>query len=115
MLKKIVYSFIFFLLISCQNFGQLNILADLPNELKEVSGTEVLRNSNIIWMINDGGNKSTLYGVSKKGKIKKEIEIKHETQKEGFCFKDSNTLLITDEKSHGEGGNLYELKIDVDN
>jgi hypothetical protein len=285
MLKKIVYSFIFFLLISCQNFGQLNILADLPNELKEVSGTEVLRNSNIIWMINDGGNKSTLYGVSEKGKIKKEIEIKgantdwedltsdekgtiyignfgnntnsrknlrilkidkkylrkkkaeveeikfeyedqydfppkkkelffdaeaffyfkknfyiftksrvedrygktslykvmaeegkhtakligefencndiecwitsadissdgkkvvllsqknvlvftdfkgdnflsgkvkkielkYESQKEGICFKDGNTLLITDEKSHGEGGNLYELKIDVDN
>ncbi|WP_245892096.1 hypothetical protein [Polaribacter glomeratus] len=63
-------------MISCQNFGQLNLLADLPNELKEVSGTEVLKNSNLIWMINDGGNKSTLYGVSKKGKIKKEIDVK---------------------------------------
>ena len=285
MLKKIIYSFIFFLLISCQNFGQLNILVDLPNELKEVSGTEVLTNSNLIWMINDGGNKSILYGVSEKGKIKKEIEIKakntdwedlttdekgtiyignfgnnsnsrknlrilkidkkylrkkkaeveeiefeyedqrdfppkkkelffdaeaffyfkknfyiftksrvedrygktslykvpaeegkhtakligefeicndiecwitsadissdgkkvvllsqknvlvftdfkvdnflsgkvkkielkYESQKEGICFKDGNTLLITDEKSHGEGGNLYELKIDIDN
>lgn len=76
MFKKIMYTFIFFLFISCQNFGQLNLLADLPNELKEVSGTEVLNNSNLIWMINDGGNKSKLYGVSKKGKIKKEIDIK---------------------------------------
>jgi len=50
----------FFLFISCKNFGQLNTLADLPNELKEVSGTKVLTNSNFIWMINDGGNKSTL-------------------------------------------------------
>ncbi|WP_240614604.1 hypothetical protein [Polaribacter filamentus] len=48
------------------------------------------------------------------GKVKK-IELKYESQKEGICFKDGNTLLITDEKSHGEGGNLYELKIDVDN
>lgn len=270
---------------SCQNFGQLNLLADLPNELNEVSGNEVLKNSSLIWVINDGGNKSKLYAVSKKGKIKKEINIKskntdwedltsdekgniyignfgnnsssrknlrilkidkkylrkknaevkeiefkyedqdkfppkkkelffdaeaffyfnknfyiftksrvegeygktslykfsakkgkhtakligkfnngndlecwitsadissdgkkvvllsqknilvftdfkgdnflsgkvkkieleHQTQKEGICFKDNNTLLITDEKAHGEGGNLYELKIDVQN
>lgn len=34
------------------------------------------------------------------------------TQKEGVCFKDNNTLLITDEYSRGFGGNLYELKIE---
>ncbi|MBU3010259.1 SdiA-regulated domain-containing protein [Polaribacter vadi] len=42
----------------------------------------------------------------------KEIELTHETQKEGICFKDNNTLLITDEKSGGEGGNLYQLKFE---
>ena len=60
MSQKIIYAFIFFLFISCKNFGQLNTLADLPNELKEVSGTKFLTNSNFIWMINDGENKSTL-------------------------------------------------------
>lgn len=34
------------------------------------------------------------------------------TQKEGICFKDNNTLLITDEYSKGSGGNLYELVIE---
>ena len=75
-MKKIVTFFTFLLLISCQNFGQLNLLADLPNELNEVSGNEVLKNSSLIWMINDGGNKSKLYAVFKKEKIKNEINIK---------------------------------------
>jgi len=74
-MKKTLSFFTFLVLMSCQNFGQLELLADLPNELKEVSGTQVLKSSNLIWMINDGGNKPKLYGVSKKGKIKKEINI----------------------------------------
>lgn len=44
------------------------------------------------------------------GKVNK-IEFSHRSQKEGICFKDKNTLLITDEKAHGSGGNLYELKL----
>ena len=44
------------------------------------------------------------------GNVKK-IELEHRTQKEGLCFKDNYTLLITDEKAHGVGGNLYELKV----
>ncbi|WP_298781976.1 hypothetical protein [uncultured Polaribacter sp.] len=44
------------------------------------------------------------------GKVKK-IDLKHYSQKEGITFKDNNTLLITDEKGHGAGGNLYELKL----
>ncbi|MDD7915867.1 hypothetical protein [Polaribacter ponticola] len=44
------------------------------------------------------------------GKLKT-IALEYRTQKEGITFKDKNTLLITDEKAHGEGGNLYELKI----
>ena len=40
-----------------------------------------------------------------------ELELNHSSQKEGVCFKNRDTLYITDEKAHGEGGNLYELKI----
>lgn len=39
------------------------------------------------------------------------IPLNINTQKEGICFKDNNTLLITDEYKKGLGGNLYELKI----
>ena len=43
------------------------------------------------------------------GNVQK-IEFDYLSQKEGITFKDNNTLLITDEKSGGTGGNLYELK-----
>jgi hypothetical protein len=39
------------------------------------------------------------------------IELGHFSQKEGVCFKDGNTLLITDEKDKKEGGYLYEFKL----
>ena len=64
-----------FLCISCTNFGQLKVLADLPVTLKEVSGIETTNGSGFIWMLNDGGNKSELYGVNNKGKIKKVLKI----------------------------------------
>ncbi|ARV16879.1 hypothetical protein BTO07_09730 [Polaribacter sp. SA4-12] len=70
------FLFSLLLLVGCQNFGELTILSDLPNDLREVSGTEVVSNSNLIWMLNDGGNKTKIYGVSKKGKIVKETRIK---------------------------------------
>jgi hypothetical protein len=74
---KNIFSFVTVLLfVSCQNFGQLSFLTDLPKTLKEVSGVESARNSNLIWMINDGGNRSKLFAISKKGKIKREVYIK---------------------------------------
>ncbi|MGY0426958.1 MAG: hypothetical protein ACWIPI_09075, partial [Polaribacter sp.] len=76
MIKKTAIIFNIFLFLSCQNFEQLKILADLPKDLKEVSGTEIVANSDLIWMINDSGNQPKLYGISEKGKIKKEIYIK---------------------------------------
>ncbi|QNM84648.1 hypothetical protein H9W90_10615 [Polaribacter pectinis] len=76
MFKKIAFVLSFLLLMSCQNFGQLKLLTDLPKSLKEVSGTEIVPKSDLIWMINDGGNKPELLGLNEKGKIIKEIYIK---------------------------------------
>lgn len=75
MIRKIIFFFTFIVCISCQNFGQLKILADLPKSLKEVSGVEFEVKSDLIWMINDGGNQPKLFAVSKKGKIKREIYV----------------------------------------
>lgn len=75
-MKKIILLFCITLLFNCQNFGQLKVLTDLPKTLKEVSGIEIVAKSDLIWMINDGGNKPELYGLNKKGKIIKEIYIK---------------------------------------
>jgi hypothetical protein len=75
-MKKLSYLVVFLVLISCQSFGDLTLLGNLPNQLEEVSGTEVVANSDFIWMLNDSGNKSEIYRVSYKGKIKKTISIK---------------------------------------
>lgn len=45
------------------------------------------------------------------GKMTK-FDLDHESQKEGICFKDNNTVYITDEKAHGEGRNLYVFLLD---
>lgn len=74
-MKKYLALFTFLLLISYQNYGQLKVVTDLPKTLKEVSGIQVVPNSDLIWMLNDSGNSPKLYGVSKKGKIKKEVKI----------------------------------------
>lgn len=39
-------------------------------------------------------------------------DFKYESQKEGVCFKNGNTLYITDESYKNGGRNLYEFKID---
>ena len=75
-MKKITLLFSILICVSCQNFGQLKLTADLPKTLNEVSGTEIIKDSNLIWMINDGGNQPKLYGISYEGKIINEIYVK---------------------------------------
>lgn len=62
------------ILVSC-NTGNLQLLADLPNSLKEISAAETTGNSSLIWVIEDAGNSNTLYGLDAKGNIVKDIEI----------------------------------------
>jgi uncharacterized protein YjiK len=40
-----------------------------------------------------------------------QLSLDHRSQKEGVCFKNNKNLYITDESSHGNGGNLYEYKL----
>ncbi len=74
-IKKLSFFLLLLFLGSCSNYGQLKVIADLPNFLKEVSGTQTSKNSTLIWMLNDGGNSNRIYGLSAKGKLKKEIII----------------------------------------
>jgi len=73
MRKIVLLSLVF---ISCSNFGQLTLTADLSKSLKEVSGNEMIDNSDLIWMINDSGNKSEIFGVNQLGKIEKVVSVK---------------------------------------
>jgi len=63
------------LLLGC-NTGNLDVITDLPRSLHEASGIEKLNNSDLIWMINDGGNKPILYGLDTLGLIKKQVKVK---------------------------------------
>jgi len=40
------------------------------------------------------------------------IPFEHDSQKEGICFKDNTTVIITDEYSKVTGSNIYEFKLD---
>lgn len=40
-----------------------------------------------------------------------EIDLGNRNQLESICFLDGNTLLLSDEVSHGQGGNLYRYQL----
>jgi len=66
-----------FLLISitsCKT-GKLNVITDLPNSLKEASAIETTSHSDLLWTIEDAGNKNNIYGLDLKGNIVKDIDI----------------------------------------
>ncbi|WP_405608768.1 hypothetical protein [Polaribacter sp. Asnod1-A03] len=105
-MKKLLICLSLLLLCNCQNFGQLTMIADLPKDLEEVSGTEMIIGSDIIWMLNDSGNKSEIFGVSKKGNIKEEIDIKSKNHDwEDLTSDDEGNLYIGD-----FGNNLNKRK-----
>jgi hypothetical protein len=97
LIKKIGIIFSFLLLLSCQNFGQLILITDLPKDLKEVSGTEIVPKSDLIWMVNDGGNKPVLFGLNSNGKIIKEITIRAKNYDwEDLASDEKGTIYIGD-------------------
>ncbi|MGB5462918.1 MAG: hypothetical protein WBM92_06095 [Aureibaculum sp.] len=75
----------------------MDIVTRLPNVLSEVSAVQTIQNSDLIWMINDGGNPHRLYGVSRKGKIEKELIINAKNEDwEDLTSDDEGNLYIGD-------------------
>jgi len=112
-IKKLSFLLSFLFLSSCSNYGQLKVIADLPNFLKEVSGTQTVKNSALIWMLNDGGNANKIYGLSPKGKLQKEIYINAKNHDwEDLTSDDNGNLYIGDfGNNHNTRKNLAILKI----
>ncbi|NNL16819.1 MAG: hypothetical protein HKO81_09290 [Flavobacteriaceae bacterium] len=82
--------------LSCHS-QDLKVVADLPNLLREASGAQKTIGSDLIWMINDAGNSPELFGLNKKGKIKKVIKIKSENNDwEDLASDDKGNLYIGD-------------------
>jgi hypothetical protein len=74
-MRKSITFCLFFLLVSCDNYGQLTLISNLSNSLKEVSGNQIIANSELIWMLNDSGNKPEIFGVNLQGKIEKVLKV----------------------------------------
>jgi len=113
-IKKLSFFLLLLFLGSCSNYGQLKLIADLPNFLKEVSGTQTVKNSTLIWMLNDGGNPNRIYGLSTKGKLKKEIIINAKNHDwEDLTSDNLGNLYIGDfGNNQNDRKNLVILKID---
>ncbi len=109
-------SVLLLLVIACHT-GNLPVLTDLPNTMKEVSGTETVMGSELIWMLNDGGNKSKLYGLNLQGKIIKEIKIDAKNNDwEDLTSDESGNLYIGDfGNNFNRRKNLAILKVNYSN
>ncbi|GAL78895.1 hypothetical protein JCM19274_3453 [Algibacter lectus] len=76
--------------------------ADISNNGKSI----VLLSPKSVWVFTDFKGDDFFNGTSKEIPLDGRV-----SQKESICFKDNNTLYITDEKAHGSDGNLYEFSL----
>ncbi|WP_047247236.1 hypothetical protein [Maribacter thermophilus] len=83
--------------ISCNNYGQLKVITDLPKSLKENSGMVSLKDSTV-WLIEDSGNKDEIYKVDFHGKIVKTLKVKNAKNKdwEDLAKDDQGNVYIGD-------------------
>ncbi|SDG94469.1 hypothetical protein [Winogradskyella thalassocola] len=79
-IKRLI--FLIFIVSSCQSIGQLKIESRIINELKEVSAAEIGKDSDIVWVIQDAGNRNNLIGLDKKGHIARNILISNAKNKD---------------------------------
>lgn len=86
---------------SCPELDCWITSADISIDGKKV----VLLNKKSVWMFTDFKGADFFSGKAI------EFSLNHNSQKESVCFKDKNTLYITDEKAYGNGGNLYEISL----
>lgn len=75
--------------------------ADISDDGKQV----VLMSLKDVWHFSEYESTNFLSGKSVK------YDLDFESQKEAVCFKNDSTLLITDEKAQGGGGNLYQFNL----
>lgn len=61
---------------NCQN-PSLRIISKTPSKLTEISGVTKTPKNNLLWVIEDSGNKSEVYGIDLKGNIQQVIKLKN--------------------------------------
>ena len=105
-------------LANCQDYGQLEYLEELPRDLREVSGIQVIKDPNLLWMVNDSGNRPEVFCWDKsQSKIKSTIQIEglNNVDWEDLATDGDSLLFVGD---FGNNANkrkdllIYHLKID---
>lgn len=68
-------------LLACQEQSKTNLktLYSLPKKLKEVSGITYFPETNMIYTLEDSGNKNAIYAINSQGKLAKTITISNAT------------------------------------
>jgi hypothetical protein len=66
---------VFLLACQQQSDNDLKTLYSLPKKLKEVSGIAYFLDSNLIYTLEDSGNKNAIYAINTEGKLAKTITI----------------------------------------
>ncbi|MEM5538793.1 hypothetical protein [Olleya sp. AS48] len=66
---------VFALLFMSCNTGKLTVVGSIDGDLDEASAAQLISGSDLIWTIEDAGNKNNVYGLDKKGNIIKDIDI----------------------------------------
>lgn len=88
--------------VTCEQFNHCAVTsADISPDKSKVA----ILSSDKVWIFTNWKGSNFFSGDVEK------IELNHHTQKEGLCFRNNNTILITDEGGKKQTGNLYELKL----
>ncbi|MFH6999862.1 hypothetical protein ACHRVZ_18205 [Flavobacterium sp. FlaQc-57] len=76
-MKKFFLLGISIALLACQEQSNTNLkkLYSLPKKLKEVSGITYFPETNLIYTLEDSGNKNAIYALNSEGKVAKNITI----------------------------------------
>ncbi|SDB65640.1 hypothetical protein SAMN03097699_3128 [Flavobacteriaceae bacterium MAR_2010_188] len=109
-----ISAFTFFLL-SCQT-GNLEVIADITTELKEVSAVEQVEGSQLFWVIEDAGNDNRIYGLDTNGTIAKSILISNAKNEDWEDLTSDNfgNIYIGDFGDNGRNRKTYTIyKISV--
>ncbi|WP_461303959.1 hypothetical protein [Aureisphaera sp.] len=78
-MKKMTYLFLLIIAqVSCQDFGKMQFVADLPGQINEVSGIEIFPGDPFIWTINDSRNPPEVYAYNlQRKKMVQTIRVKN--------------------------------------
>lgn len=88
--------------VTCEQFNHCAVTsADISPDKRKVA----ILSSDKVWVFTNWKGNNFLSGDVEK------IELNHDSQKEGLCFRDDHTILMTDEGSKKSSGNLYQLKL----